>query len=399
MDNKQKINFLLEEAYTEGNDAAKAQYEQQIAALAEKHKQEVDEAYRKGVEDTINNAHLTPTTEDEEEGVPVHNVEPQATLDYLAEVPLEGYKQTDHSRVWPYISMVQERSDASWTEKCRPYCIYGACDKIVVECDDEPSQTITPYKNLFSRVYLLTPGKTYYWKMYKSGKVIDSGMFKAIGRIKWIGTKYPHNMRDLGFTGYIKYRRVYRSQNFLKVAVDDADYKVIREQLNITTQINLTTADDDKSPSRTDIFDKCYNYNIPAYDDVFTASKTPFKQALEVLAKELEAGHNVVFNCWQGVDRTGTFAWVVQALCGLPLGYCEAGWELSSFCRDLNSKIWDEGGLKEFIKKLVDKYVAAQKKKNEDTSYDAYKLAYYLVVNFLGASPDVVTTIRKHLCE
>ena len=393
-ENQDKLLLLMDEAMNEGV--------QSMAATINKAK---DDAYMEGYRAALKDLPIAPTTDEEGDGIPVHNVEPQATFDYLNEVPAAGYEQTDYSKIWPYTSMVQERSDASWTEKCRPYCFYGKGDEVVVECDDEPTQTVKQYKTTgFFRVRLLTPNKTYRWRMLKSGKVIDSGVFKTVGRVKWIGTKYPHNFRDLGFTGYIKYGRVYRSQNFLKVVVDDEDCKVIRDHLNITTQLNLTSVDDDKSPSRTDIFDKCYNYNIPAYDDVFTAStdsKKAFRQALEALANELEAGHNVVFNCWQGVDRTGTFAWVVQALCGLPLGYCEAGWELSSFCRDLNTKIWDNepDGLILFIKKLADKYVAAQKKKNEDTSYDAYKLAYYLVVNFLGASPDVVTTIRKYLCE
>ena len=366
-------------------------------------KKAYEEGYTQGGSDTLNNLGVHAVTEEQAEGdgIPEHNVEPQATFDYLNELPVNGYEQTDRSKVWPYTSMVQEKSDASWTEKCRPYCIYGTGDEVVVECDGEPSQTITPYKTTgFFRVYLLTPGKVYRWKMYKSGKVIDSGTFKTVGRVKWIGTKYPHNFRDIGFSGYLKHGRVFRAQNFKKVVVGDDDYKVIREHLNITTQINLTSVDDADSPSRTDIFDKCYNFNIPAYADVFTASKTPFKQALETLAKELEDGHNVVFNCWQGVDRTGTFAWTVQALCGLPLGYCEGGWELSSFCRDLNTKIWDneKDGLILFIKKLVDKYVAAKKKNKEDTDYDAYKLAYYLVVTILGVSPDVVSKIREKLC-
>ena len=362
-----------------------------------------EEGYRLGCEKTLESLNVQPITEEQAEGdcIPVHNVEPQATFDYLNELLVNGYGQTDYSKIWPYTSMVQEKSDASWTEKCRPYCIYGKGDKVVVECDDEPSQTILPYKTTgFFRVFLLTPNKTYRWKMYKSGKAIDSGVFKTIGRIRWIGTKYPHNFRDIGFSGYIKYGRVFRAQNLKKVVVGDDDYKVIREHLGITTQLNLTSANDKDSPSRTDIFDKCYSFNIPAYADVFTESKTPFKQALVELANELEDGHNIIFNCWQGVDRTGTFAWTVQALCGLPLGYCEGGWELSSFCRDLNTKIWDneKDGLILFIKTLVDIYVEEKKKNKEDTSYDAYKLAYYLVVNFLGVSPDVVTTIRKHLC-
>ena len=354
----------------------------------------LERAYQEGIDYTLASQQVAV---EPHPGIPVHNVENRALFDFLNEVPAEGYAADGHSYVRPYTSMVQERSDASWTEKCQPYCIYGTGDKVVVECDDEPSQTVLPYKNFF-RVYLLTPDKTYRWKMYKSDKVIDSGTFKTIGRVRWIGTKYPHNFRDIGGFGIAKFSRVYRAMNFAKVEVGDADYDIIRNHLGITVQLNLTTKGDTRSPSRTDIFDRCYNYNIPAYSDLFTQSKANFKAAFEVLVSELKDGNNVVFNCWQGADRTGTFAWFCQAILGIPLGYCEASWELTSFVRDLNTKVWDwedltedpNGELRTFIVKLIAKYKAATK----EETYDSYKLAYYLGTKIIGISAKTIDEFR-----
>ena len=329
--------------------------------------------------------------------MPTHNVENLATLHFLDEVPPEGYAADDHSRVWPYPTMVQE-DKVPWTERPAPYCIYGPGDTLIVECDDEPSQTIAPYKNEstgFFRVYLLTPGKVYRWTMKKSGKVVKTGQFRTTGRVRWIGTEHPHNFRDIGGFGIAKFSRIYRAMNFAKVEVGDADYDIIRNRLGINVQLNLTTKGDTGSPSRTDIFDRCYNYNIPAYSDLFTQSKANFKAAFEVLVAELQKGSNVVFNCWQGADRTGTFAWFCQAILGIPLGYCEAGWELTSFVRDLNTKIWDEGdvnkdGLRAFIVKLIAKYKAATK----EETYDSYKLAYYLATKIIGISAKTIADFR-----
>ena len=79
-----------------------------------------------------------------------------------------------------------------------------------------------------------------------------------------------------GGFGIAKFGRVYRAQNLAKVEVGDADYDIIRNRLGINVQLNLTTKGDTGSPSRTDIFDRCYNYNIPDYSDLFTQSKANF---------------------------------------------------------------------------------------------------------------------------
>ena len=234
--------------------------------------------------------------------------------------------------------------------------------------------------------------------MKKSGKVVKTGQFRTTGRVRWIGTEHPHNFRDIGGFGIAKFSRVYRAQNFAKVEVGDADYNIIRNHLGINVQLNLTTKGDTRSPSRTDIFDRCYNYNIPAYSDLFTQSKANFKAAFEVLVAELQKGSNVVFNCWQGADRTGTFAWFCQAILGIPLGYCEASWELTGFVRDLNTKVWDwedlsedpNGELRTFIVKLIAKYKAATK----EETYDSYKLAYYLATKIIGISAKTIADFR-----
>lgn len=330
------------------------------------------------------------------DGRPIHNTDNLAIRCFFSDLDPLGYKKEDHSKVWRYTRMVQDQGDPSWTEEIEPYIIFGSGDTLIVECDTEPTQTLTPYKGKFY-VNLLTPGKVYRWTMKKSGKVIQTGEFRTVGTVRWIGTKYPHNFRDIGGFG-LNYERVYRSMNFAKIEVDSDDHRIIRDHLNITTQLNLTSVGDEKSPSRTDIFERCYNYNIPAYAALLTAStqsKANFKSAFEVLVSELKAGHNVVFNCWQGADRTGTFDWFIHAICGVPLGYCEGLWELTGFVRDCNSKIWDweeesGGGMRTFMTKLIDKYKAATK----ETTYDSYRLAYYLATKVIGISATTIADFR-----
>lgn len=350
------------------------------------------------IDNTVRTLPIYPAayTDHDGDGRPIHNIDNLAIRCFFSDLDPLGYKQEDHSKVWRYTRMVQEQGDPSWTEEIEPYIIFGSGDTLIVECDTEPTQTLTPYKGKFY-VHLLTPGKVYRWTMKQSGKVIATGEFRTVGTVRWIGTHHPHNFRDAGGFG-MNYERVFRAQNFANVEVGDDDYNIIRDHLNITVQLNLTSANDEKSPSRTDIFERCYNYNIPAYASLLTASTTNkglFKSAFNTLVSELKAGRNVVFNCWQGADRTGTFDWFLHAICGVPLGYCEGLWELTGFVRDCNSKIWDweeesGGELRTFIVKLIAKYKAATK----EETYDSYRLAYYLATKVIGISAQTIADFR-----
>lgn len=236
MNYQDQMIALMEESFHEGEDSRNSACEQQLANLEAKHKAEIEELdkahakelqqeYQRGVDDTLSQtsgASQQPAVEPQS-NMPIHNVENRATFDFYNQLPPEGYAADDHSLVWPYLTMVQE-DHVSWTGRPAPYCIYGAGDTVIVECDDEPSQTILPYKpgTGFFRIYLLTPGKIYRWKLLKSGKVVKSGQFRTEGRVRWIGTDHPHNFRDIGgFTA--KFGRVYRAMNLKKVEVGDDD--------------------------------------------------------------------------------------------------------------------------------------------------------------------------------
>lgn len=326
-----------------------------------------EHGYRLGCKDTLESLNVQPVTEEQaEDGIPVWNMESLPTRAFLDLISPEGYKDTDYSRIWPALG--QTDIDAGKAEMNFPYVVHGKGDKIVVECDDEPAQTITPYKEAFF-IYCLTPNKTYQWKMFSGTKVIINGSFKTTGRVRWMkttGTKYPHNMRDIGFPKELaiqgngmKFGRIYRGEHPDKIEVGSADHIYLRDQLGISVQLNLRNPSDD--PARTDMFEKTYSYNIPAYATILTANKEGkdnFKNAFHALVTELNAGRNVLVNCWQGRDRTGTFCWFLQALCHMYPGYLQAHWELSSYDRCENSMIWEENSGEGKLRVMTSKFNA-----------------------------------------
>ena len=411
MSYQKEMIALMEESFVEGVESRNSACEQQIAELEARHKAEIEKLdkehsdelmleYQRGVEDTLKSVDVKPSSEEQAEGdgMPVHNVEPPSTRLYLDEIETfaqKGYGPNDNSRIWPYSSCVQSSSKRySVTEMGWPYCIHGTGEKVVVECDDEPAQTITPYKKRFS-VYALTPGKTYTWKMYSStGKVIKSGSFRTVGRMRWMGTKdtvYPNNFRDVGATwpgGSMRFGRIYRSKNPDDIVAESADHKFLRDHLNITVQLNLRDGSKAGDAARSDMFEKTYSYDIPAYATVLTSSvKGRWKSAFAAVLKELQAGRNILINCEAGADRTGSFCWWLQALCHMPAGFLEAHWEATTYQRDQNSMIWDETYTEEKLRGMVAKFKA---KWGDDPYEQAIGLA-----KLVGVSLDDVHEFQK----
>ena len=385
--NNEGMLLLLDEAYAEGVKSMEATVKKAADdAFAEGH----DKGYTEGYGDALKTIPFTPSTEEQAEGgTPIHNIENLATKAFFDELEKGGYGKDDYSKVWPYLFMAQtDRDEPSWTECCNPYVLYGKGTKVIVSCSDEPSQTVLPYKEMF-RIFGLTPGKTYAWKMYNGTKVLSKGEFKTTGRVRWAGTNATvelRNFRDLGGFG-IKFGRLYRSENPDTVKAGSAEHLYLRDFLKISVQVNLRD-----SGARKDLFEKTYNYNIPAYSDVFTSSGlAKFRNAFNAIVNELKAGKNILFNCKQGCDRTGTMAWLIQSLCGMPLGYSEGHWELSGFDRCGNSKIWNweeaaGGELRAFILKLIQKY-----------GNDPYTMAYRLATEVIGITDAKIKELRAVL--
>ena len=310
----------------------------------------LDKAYQEGVDS------YTPTPIDED--IPLHNITNSAVDEFLNELPLEGYKQTDISLLVPQLFKIEEDSEASWTESINPYIVRGDGDTVVMTDSKGVSVEYTPYRNTF-RLMDLMPDEVYSWKMMKSGKVVNSGQFKTYGKARLIGLDKLVNFRDLYVPNYVKPGKVYRGANPDSVELDSNDHKTL-QRLGINVQINLRTASQD--PPRTDLFAQTYSYNISDYTDILT-NTTNVKNVVTALANSLASGKIVYFNCFAGADRTGTLSYLIQALCGVPQGILEAHWELTSLCRWCNSKLWSyerkdytKGELRSFVANITKLY-------------------------------------------
>ena len=310
------------------------QFEELLGILNTAH----DEGYNAACNDMIQSVNVNPTTDD---GLPIHCIINPIVLDYFRQLPENGYVKNDVSRMWHYKKYVRPYAEKNMADRSNPYLVFVNGDYLVLESEGEKPQTILPKNNFFA-CYLLMPNKIYNWKVYKNKKVIKEGSFKTVGDIRLINLPTWPNLRDIGGFG-IKHGLVYSAANPDEVVVGSDDYNIIK-YLGINTQINLRKPKEgsaSEKPWRQDIFEYGYNIDIAAYAAVFY-SPTNFKVAFETLVSELEKGRKVVFNCFAGADRTGTFRYILQGLCGVPKRIAQGFYELTTLLWWQNSKMWGD---------------------------------------------------------
>ena len=203
-------------------------------------------------------------------------------------------------------------------------------------------------------IYNLIPGKHYYWKVTSTAGDAGSGDFLTSGRRRFLKVDNVCNIRDLGGiptadgTKRIKYGMIFRGGEMNGYHKDyegrfcriDKNGIQAMEKLGIKAILDLRTdseaVDITVSPlgEGTDYirfttanqfyYDKCWNSDV--YIDAF-------QWAID----ELRKGKPVFFHCIFGADRTGTLAFLMEALLGVGENQLAIDYELTSFSYGLET--------------------------------------------------------------
>lgn len=323
------------------------------------------------------------------DGRPIHNIVSPIIDAYFKSLPTMGYKYNDVSRTWYYYKFVRPSSEKNMADRSNPYLVFSRGDSLLLECEGYPSQTILPRNNVFE-CYQLLPARLYRWTVTKAGKVINEGEFKTIGDFRFINIPTWPNVRDIGYANILKMDRVLRAGNPDGVVVGSDDYKTI-QSLGIDFQLNLRTPQSGSATEkawRPDLFPRGCNCNIADYSNILT-KPTGWKSAIETLITELQAGHRVVFNCFAGADRTGSFCYVIQGVCGVPMRIAQGFYESTSFLFWENFLRWDEEG---------DDYFRLWNKDLEKKfGPDFYTQCYRLLTEVVGITAGQIKELQKEL--
>ena len=217
------------------------------------------------------------------------------------------------------------------------------------------------------KIYNLIPQKHYTYQVYarKDGKdsLTGSGDFETIGQLRMINVPNVPNFRDLG--GWplpggkrVKYNQIFRCA---ELSQDTPKNRLGHEYTSITKKgitelieklgigVELDFGDFVGSPvanlAESESFD--YEFYGPSGDEenpsdyqIFPngtglkTTKDKYKNCFKLALKCLREKKKMIFHCSVGADRTGTFAFLLEALLGVSESDLSKEYELTSLSKD-----------------------------------------------------------------
>ena len=210
------------------------------------------------------------------------------------------------------------------------------------------------------KLYNFIPGKTYYWESASDSTI--NGYVRPTGERRLITipgtTRQTRNVRDLGglpvdtngdgtIDGKIKYQKLYRGEKIWGTN-RNGTVRAQFEKLGIYNEYDLRTPGSEIVASEEDQLSNYISNEIVHYKIDYTEFGSPASEprfngksyyqlardaAIDVMQRVV-AGNNdyaLYFHCRIGADRTGTLAYLLEGVLGVPTEYRHQDYELTTF--------------------------------------------------------------------
>ncbi|MCQ2449734.1 MAG: tyrosine-protein phosphatase, partial [Clostridia bacterium] len=309
---------------------------------------------------------------------------------------VRNYCAEKRRRFWDYQNISFSWSDS---ENNTEYTVYFADNKAF----ENAFIVTTAEKELVKTVGIFVPEKTYYWFVCGNDTGHSSAVdtFTVTAPVRYITAGKVTNMRDEG--GYItesgrrvKYGMVYRGASLDEhhSYVDDEARNAFH-YLKMQSEIELRG----EAPHEHTGWDQNSTnvYNVDAHSlqmmyHIGDAQKAQYQTVFNAMADP--KNYPFYFHCSAGADRTGTFAYLLHGLLGVPYARMREDYELTSFSevglRTADHFADREGSLDEFHERLLNECGP-----NADVASATEKF----LIEQIGISKATVDAIRAIMIE
>ena len=210
------------------------------------------------------------------------------------------------------------------------------------------------------KLYNFIPGKTYYWESATDST--KNGYVRPTGERRLITipgtTRQTRNVRDLGglpvdtdgdgtIDGTVKYQKLYRGEKIWGTNRNGTTRSQF-EKLGIYNELDLRTPGSEIVASEEDqltnyISNEIVHYKIDHTEFGLPATEPRFNgksyyqlardAAIDVMQRVVAGNDDyaLFFHCRIGADRTGTLAYILEGLLGVPTEYRHQDYELTTF--------------------------------------------------------------------
>ena len=188
----------------------------------------------------------------------------------------------------------------------------------------------------FAEIYNLVPGVKYYYNVLDGeGKVLESSTVTPVGPMRMI-YGVAENFRDLGGWatdgGHIAYGRLYRGAR-LSRRMSDRAKDIFRNDLGIDVEIDLRGIKESEARVGP-VIDGIEYYKFPVEKNLGRGTGNTqelYQQAIRSIIGWLGEGKTIYFHCAGGADRTGTLAFLIEALVGVSESDLSKDYEITTF--------------------------------------------------------------------
>lgn len=231
-----------------------------------------------------------------------------------------------------------------------------------------------------TEIYNLIPGKKYLYHV--DGDFSWDSSFTPEGTLRMIRVDGVRNVRDLG--GWkaddrsIKYGKIYRGAELNSIS---SNGRAVLDDLNVSVDIDLRGGN-----TNTLNLEDYYSYSV-RYFEISGESGGLYAEAIRKIVRLLSEDKVVYFHCMVGADRTGTLAFLIEALLGVSESDLSKDFELTSFYQTRT-----RNGSSQFALKRL---------KSALNSYSGNNIQEKVLswADQFGLEPDVIEQLQQLLLE
>lgn len=201
-------------------------------------------------------------------------------------------------------------------------------------------------------IYNLVPGTHYYYRVLDGQRILKEAIATPVGPLRMISTyegdqrprRAVYNMRDLGGwkagdgKQHIAYGRLYRGSNIDNLNADPFAKNLFLKELGISVDFDLRGYKGDEHDPQVE---GLLYYQLPLrknFEGGTGQTERLYKKSIRQIIGWLDEGRTVYFHCAAGADRTGTLAFLIEALLGVSESDLSKDFEITTF--DGRDKRW-----------------------------------------------------------
>jgi protein tyrosine/serine phosphatase len=261
------------------------------------------------------------------------DIENEGTRKYL--------EQVDYSADPDYtLSFAREyRHDFGANDRPRPVTVSwtgGTASRIELSTSPRFEKSFeVPASESPAEIYNLVPGVRYYYKVHGNGKVLKTAWVEPVGPIRMI-YGVAGNVRDLGGwktpEGHVAYGRLYRGAR-LSSRMPESGKDIFLHQLGISVDLDLRGIKESEARVGP-VIEGAEYLKIPVEKNLGRGTGNTqelYQKAIRSIIGWLGEGRNVYFHCAGGADRTGSLAFLIEALLGVSESDLSKDYELTTF--------------------------------------------------------------------